>query len=104
MRTIWPCHIRCAHDNVHRRLEDMGAYQSKDKVDVSVCTHSLSLISHEMLCRWPLFLDNTVAGGIPYGLSPFEALVKECTEEANLAESFVKAHAKPCGSVSYFYR
>ncbi|KAF8524229.1 NUDIX hydrolase domain-like protein [Gautieria morchelliformis] len=53
---------------------------------------------------WPLFLDNTVAGGIPYGLSPFEALLKECVEEANLAESFVKAHAKPCGSVSYFYR
>ncbi|KAF8586904.1 hypothetical protein K439DRAFT_1339477 [Ramaria rubella] len=53
---------------------------------------------------WPLCLDNTVAGGIPHGLSPFESLVKECIEEANLDEPFVRAHAKSCGAVSYFHQ
>ncbi|KAF8508721.1 NUDIX hydrolase domain-like protein [Hysterangium stoloniferum] len=53
---------------------------------------------------WPLYLDNSVAGGIPYGMTSFEALVKECNEEASLEDALVRAYAKPCGAVSYFYR
>lgn len=53
---------------------------------------------------WPLRLDNSVAGGIPHGLTPFESLVKECEEEASLDPSVVQAHAKPCGAVSYYFR
>ncbi|GJJ14644.1 hypothetical protein Clacol_008910 [Clathrus columnatus] len=53
---------------------------------------------------WPLCLDNSVAGGIPHGFTPFESLIKECEEEASLDASLVKAHAIPCGAVSYYFR
>jgi len=53
---------------------------------------------------WPLYLDNSVAGGIPHGMTPFEAIVKECNEEANLDEDFVRAHAKSCGAVTYYFK
>lgn len=48
-------------------------------------------------------LDNTVAGGLATGEKPFEALVREASEEASLPEELVRSHAKPCGTVSYFY-
>ncbi|KIJ28530.1 hypothetical protein M422DRAFT_189563, partial [Sphaerobolus stellatus SS14] len=53
---------------------------------------------------WALYLDNTVAGGIPHGMTAFDSLVKECSEEANLEEEFVKKNARACGAVSYFFR
>ncbi|KAG8759851.1 hypothetical protein FRC14_004812 [Serendipita sp. 396] len=49
-------------------------------------------------------LDNTVAGGIPRGYSPFESIVKECMEEASLEEGVVRPNIKPVGAVSYFYQ
>ena len=52
---------------------------------------------------YPSMLDNTVAGGMGDGQTPFECIVKEAKEEANFEESYVRAHAKPCGFVSYFY-
>ncbi|KAG8959038.1 hypothetical protein FRC03_008524 [Tulasnella sp. 419] len=52
---------------------------------------------------WPGYLDNTVAGGIPYGFTPWESLIKECMEEASLAEDVVQA-TKCTGSISYFLR
>ena len=53
---------------------------------------------------WPGFYDNSVAGGIPAGLGPFESLVKESMEEASIAEEVVREHAKCVGSISYFFR
>ncbi|KAJ7189750.1 nudix hydrolase 20 [Mycena pura] len=53
---------------------------------------------------WPGFLDNTVAGGIPSGMPAFEALVKECMEEASLDEALVRAHVRAVGSISYYFR
>ncbi|KAF8323851.1 hypothetical protein DL93DRAFT_2049033 [Clavulina sp. PMI_390] len=53
---------------------------------------------------WGGYLDNTVAGGIPHGMSPTEALIKECMEEASLPEDFVRKHLKAVGVVSYFYQ
>ena len=44
-----------------------------------------------------------MAGGIPYGLTPTESLIKECMEEASLPED-IASKAKPAGCVSYFYR
>ena len=49
-------------------------------------------------------LDNTVAGGIPRGYTMYDSMVKECMEEASLAEHVVKSHIKPAGAVSYFYQ
>jgi 8-oxo-dGTP pyrophosphatase MutT (NUDIX family) len=54
--------------------------------------------------RWPGYLDNTVAGGIPAGMPVFEALVKECMEEASLPEELVRAHVRAVGCISYFFR
>jgi len=43
---------------------------------------------------WPGYLDNSVAGGIPSGTPPFEAVVKESMEEANITEDVVRKHVK----------
>lgn len=48
-------------------------------------------------------LDNTVAGGMPAGLTPLETIVKEASEEASLDEAFVRERARSVGAVSYFY-
>ncbi|KAF7342958.1 Thiamine pyrophosphokinase [Mycena venus] len=53
---------------------------------------------------WPGYLDNTVAGGIPSGMPIFEALVKECMEEASLSEDLVRAHVRAVGCISYYFR
>ncbi|CAE6402332.1 unnamed protein product [Rhizoctonia solani] len=53
---------------------------------------------------WPGFLDNSVAGGIPVGMSPFESMVKECEEEASLSEGIARQHLKAVGAVSYFFQ
>ena len=47
-------------------------------------------------------LDNTVAGGISYGESALNSLIREAEEEASLPEQLVRQHAKPCGTISYF--
>jgi len=57
-----------------------------------------------MVHRWPGYLDNTVAGGIPSGLSAFEALVKECMEEASIADDVARKHVEAVGAISYFFR
>jgi hypothetical protein len=49
-------------------------------------------------------LDNSVAGGLPSGMSPWECIVKESMEEASLAEGVVRSHAISTGAVSYFFR
>lgn len=48
-------------------------------------------------------LDNTVAGGLSTGESPFECLVREAAEEASFPESLIRSNAKARGTVSYFY-
>ena len=53
---------------------------------------------------WPGYLDNSVAGGIPAGISVFECVVKESMEEASIPEDVVRKYAHPVGSVSYFFR
>ncbi|TFK28335.1 nudix hydrolase 20 [Coprinopsis marcescibilis] len=53
---------------------------------------------------WPGYLDNTVAGGIPSGMSPFESLVKECMEEASLPDHVVRDSIMAVGAISYFFR
>lgn len=36
----------------------------------------------------------TVAGGIPTGMTPVEAIIKECDEEASLPDEFVRPRVK----------
>lgn len=48
-------------------------------------------------------LDNTVAGGIASGETPFVSMMREASEEAGLPEELLQKHAKPVGTVSYFY-
>ncbi|CAG8629243.1 4865_t:CDS:2 [Funneliformis caledonium] len=50
---------------------------------------------------WPGWLDNTVAGGIPYTLSVTESAIKESMEEASLPAE-VAEKALPTGAISYF--
>ncbi|KAF8837002.1 hypothetical protein BDN67DRAFT_910047 [Paxillus ammoniavirescens] len=53
---------------------------------------------------WPGYLDNSVAGGIPSGMSIFESLVKESMEEASIDEDIVRTHTKCAGFISYYFR
>jgi len=47
-------------------------------------------------------LDQLVAGGLPYDISPHENLLKECYEEAGMSESLA-SKAQSVGIVSYNY-
>jgi 8-oxo-dGTP pyrophosphatase MutT (NUDIX family) len=53
---------------------------------------------------WPGYLDNSVAGGIPSGMSAFQAMVKESMEEASIAEDVARSYLKAVGAISYFFR
>lgn len=50
--------------------------------------------------HYPNQLDNTVAGGLPHGLSLVENLRKECHEEAGLSTE-ISARARPVSAISY---
>ncbi|EXX71810.1 hypothetical protein RirG_075250 [Rhizophagus irregularis DAOM 197198w] len=50
---------------------------------------------------WPGWLDNAVAGGIPYTLSVRESVIKEAMEEASLSMEIAEK-AVPVGAISYF--
>lgn len=47
-------------------------------------------------------LDNSVAGGIPGGMTAFDTLVKEAAEEASLDPQLVRKKARSVGAVSYY--
>lgn len=49
---------------------------------------------------FPGMLDNMVAGGQPHGLSVQDNLVKECAEEAGIAEALART-AVPTGALHY---
>jgi 8-oxo-dGTP pyrophosphatase MutT (NUDIX family) len=48
-------------------------------------------------------LDNTVAGGMATNEEPLECLIRECEEEASLANDFVRKTAKSHGALTYLY-
>ncbi|MCJ1251910.1 hypothetical protein MMC30_009148 [Trapelia coarctata] len=52
---------------------------------------------------YPGMLDNSVAGGITAGETPFNSIVREAAEEASLPEALVRGKARACGMVSYFH-
>lgn len=52
---------------------------------------------------YPGKLDQAVAGGVARGETPWECIVREAVEEAGsaLGEEFVRANAKPAGTVTW---
>jgi 8-oxo-dGTP pyrophosphatase MutT (NUDIX family) len=50
--------------------------------------------------NFPSRLDNTAAGGLPYGITPADNLAKECWEEAGISLALAQT-AIPVGAVSY---
>lgn len=72
------------------------AYTSNYKIWVPKRAHNKS--------TWPGYLDNSVAGGITAGDSPFDSMVRECGEEAGMEESLARSAMKQNGVISYFYR
>jgi 8-oxo-dGTP pyrophosphatase MutT (NUDIX family) len=50
---------------------------------------------------WPNYLDNAVAGGITYGYTARDTVIKECMEEANLSSEWAE-QAQMVGAISYF--
>lgn len=52
---------------------------------------------------FPGMLDNSVAGGISNGLSPYETIIKEANEEASIPEDIARKLIRPAGCISYIY-
>ncbi|EQB49102.1 NUDIX domain-containing protein [Colletotrichum gloeosporioides Cg-14] len=52
---------------------------------------------------FPGMLDNTVAGGLMTGEDPFECVIREADEEANLPDQLVRGRTKHVGGVTYIY-
>ena len=52
---------------------------------------------------FPSMLDNSVAGGITAGESAFDSMVRECAEEAGLANALVRERLVATGAITYFY-
>lgn len=53
---------------------------------------------------YPGMLDNSVAGGISDGLSPYETIVKEAWEEASIPEALARRCIRPAGCISYIHK
>ena len=82
----------------------MGTDSCENEADVSDPSDRSFVDVPDPVSRWPGYLDNTVAGGIPAGMAPFDCLVKESMEEAGLSEDVVRNHARSVGCVSYFFQ
>ncbi|KAI8961374.1 NUDIX hydrolase domain-like protein [Daldinia sp. FL1419] len=52
---------------------------------------------------YPNMLDNSVAGGLMTGEDPFECIIREADEEADLPESLMRERARFTGMVTYIY-
>lgn len=53
--------------------------------------------------NWPSMLDNIIAGGLGYPYGPYETVIKESLEEANLPEETIDKHIKSVGAVHYLF-
>ena len=51
--------------------------------------------------KYPGYVDHIVAGGQPHGLTLMENVLKECREEAGIAEDVARRGIRPAGAVSY---
>ncbi|KAI2473554.1 NUDIX hydrolase domain-like protein [Annulohypoxylon bovei var. microspora] len=52
---------------------------------------------------YPNMLDNSVAGGLMTGEDPFECMIREADEEADIPEELMRERAKFTGMVTYIY-
>jgi hypothetical protein len=85
----------------------LGAEEVSDETDVRRLPFWLTLIEIYGVYfprRFPGYLDNSVAGGIPSGMPIFTSLVKESMEEACIPEDTIRNNAKGCGAISYFFQ
>ncbi|PHH60819.1 hypothetical protein CDD81_1116 [Ophiocordyceps australis] len=79
----------------------LTAYVADDKVP-----HGIKLwIPKRALNKstFPGMLDNTVAGGLMTGESPFECIIREADEEASLPDDLVRRETRCVGTVTYIY-
>lgn len=53
---------------------------------------------------YPGMLDNTVGGGLGYPYGVEETVLKECYEEAGIADDFAKQNLRSVGAVQYFHK
>ncbi|OBZ86801.1 hypothetical protein A0J61_05154 [Choanephora cucurbitarum] len=72
---------------------------TRDKKDGSI----LMWVAKRSLTKqtWPGLLDNCVAGGISYGYSVRDTIIKECEEEASIPHALA-CHAKSVNVVTYY--
>lgn len=75
-------------------------------VDCPTAPHGIKLWvpkRSQFKSAWPGLFDNTVAGGLMTGETPFECVIRESEEEASLPERIVRDHARPAGTIRYIY-
>jgi isopentenyldiphosphate isomerase len=67
--------------------------------------HELTiLLAPSLRYRWPSYLDNTVAGGISAGSTPYSTILRESIEEASLPPAFVASRIHGSSVLVYNYR
>ena len=80
----------------------MGSHSLSNETNVRSFVQVIQDLYMVPFDRWPGYLDNSVAGGIPSGMSVFESLVKEAAEEASIDEGLTRTLARCAGSISYY--
>lgn len=91
------------HMTVYHNDPSKTVYQGQGRLESEACRIWVPKRAKTKQ-TWPGYLDNSVAGGITCGITPFECAVKEAMEEASIPEDVVLKHSKAAGCVSYFYR
>lgn len=91
------CHMTAFTRGKRKREGEDGTEEEQDELKLWIPRRAATKQTY------PHMLDNTVAGGIATGETPFESMIREAAEEASLPESLVRRKAKAVGTVTYFH-
>jgi 8-oxo-dGTP pyrophosphatase MutT (NUDIX family) len=90
----------CAYFGIRAYGVHVVGYERNDASDPSAVTHLWVGTRSSKKQTYPGALDHIVAGGISYGISPYQCVIKECEEEASIPKALAH-HAHSVGSLSY---
>ncbi len=71
-----------------------GFVRDRDQIRMWIAQRAMGRVN------FPGHLDNLAAGGLPYGISLHDNLLKECHEEASIPAEIAR-HARPVGAITY---
>lgn len=92
-----------------RRKANLSSFGSRaerprSRRPLTILSCLFALPTDPQLDSWPSYLDNTVAGGISAGSTPYSTILRESIEEASLPPSFVASRIRSTSVLVYNYR